>query len=251
MKKWIAVLIYMSSSSFLGAEQKPLTQLLDFEDVETETIPSSPTSEESSYILRVRFPSSLKVPALCGFYKGYRLNFSPDICVIKESSTCPSFCIIIAQDVSINSDDNTIQRLEQIPAKKYRMFYLAKNIAKDGAIAWNVEEEAPANIPQILPKSALILLFNPDYISKVASPAKTESRKAVEKTPQTSQDEVVYLPVIEIKKDISQQEVDAICKTSWCAAVEMRGVHRPTGVTKKNDTLRLISLTGSRSLQTP
>lgn len=189
-------------------------------------------SEHSSYILRLRFPSHIKIPALCGFYKGYRLNFSSDLCIIKEALNCPSFSIVIAEDITISGDGHTIHCLEQIPSKKCRMFYLAKSIKKDGLIEWEVEEESRENIPLVLPKAAIILLFDPDQIDKIDPVLQKKG----------PHEDVVSLPLIEIKKDISQKELDDTCKASWCASVAMRGIHRATGVTKKNDALRLISL---------
>lgn len=229
MKKLILSALLFTIIPTLSAKS-PRESLFTLERLETES-DSSP-SEKSSYILRLRFPSHIKVPTLCGFYKGYRLDFSSDICIIKEAHSCPSFSIVIAEDITTTLDGTTIQSLEQIPSKKCRMFYITKNIKKDGSIEWDVEEESQENIPTVLPKAAIILLFNPDYIDKIDP--------STGKNP--TQEEVFSLPLIEIKKDISQKELDQTSTASWCASVDIRGIHRATNVTKKKDALRLISL---------
>ncbi len=232
MNKSILLIISLLTSWIQpGIVQEPF---FTFEKIEDDDALETSDQEQGSYILRIRFPSTIKVPALCGFYKGYRLDFTNDLCIIKESRHCSSFSMIITEDVTIHWNDHTIDYLEQIPSKKCRMFYLSKNIQKDGLIEWKVEEEKKDDIPPILPKAAIILLFNPDYVNSIE--------------PQSSQKKSLHegvfsLPLIEIKKDISQKELDDICKASWCAAIDIRGIHRRTDVEKKNDALRLITFT--------
>ncbi len=143
----------------------------------------------TSYILRFRFPASIKEnPPLRGYYKGFRLNFSTDYCLINEIIPSDSFTLVITDDVHRRFQNNATKDLKRA-GEKCRMFYITKK--QDGSIySWDVEEENKENIPIVLPKGAIIIIFDPDLITGLK---KNDDLMKIKTGCHT-----LYLPIIEL-----------------------------------------------------
>src|SRR5262245_45882520 len=101
------------------------------------------------YVVRVQFPSSLKsVPTVCGYYKGYNLEFHTDLCIIQEVHPCDKFMIAITEQIQRKFDNKNVQYLERLPKSKCRLFYVTRTY--DEAKPWTIEEELEKNVPSKL-----------------------------------------------------------------------------------------------------
>ena len=181
----------------------------------------------TSYVLRVRFPRGIKkTPPLCGYYKGYRLRFDVDYCLINEKTPVDAFTLIITNEVHRRWQKNTTRDLKRVAGKPCRMFYITKK--HDGTCCtWNVEEVAKKNIPLVLPKTAIVLVFDPKLIDTL----KNSDDLMKIKTPKQDS---LYLPIIELKADITQEQLNKATDHAWCGALDTRGVHSPVSSSVKN-----------------
>lgn len=194
----------------------------------------APAQPHVSYIIRFRFPAAVKnIPPLCGYYKGFRLNFNSDYCIINEKIPLDSFTLVVTDGVSRRWQNNTIQGVKRV-GKKYKMFYLTKKQGTKG-YSWHVEEEDKRNIPVVLPKTAIIIVFDPDLISSLK---KDDDLMKVKTTAQTP----LYLPIIEINSDVTEASLSNACTQASCAALDTRGIHSPVASTVKNDTSMVVTM---------
>ncbi len=188
----------------------------------------------TSYVLRFRFPASVKkIPALCGYYKGYRLRFNTDYCLINEKTPSDTFTLVIADDVNRRWQNNATKDLKRT-GKKCRMFYITKK-HDGGAYGWDVEEEKESNIPVVLPKTSIVIIFDPDLISTIKKNDDLMKVKTASHSP-------LYLPIIEIKPEVTCEKLSEACTEAWCAALDTRGIHCPVSATTKNDPSMIIAM---------
>ena len=188
----------------------------------------------TSYVLRFRFPfPAKKIPPLCGYYKGYRLRFNTDYCLINEKSPSDTFTLVIADEVNRRWQNNSTKDLKRT-GKKCRMFYISKK-HESGSYAWDVEEEKASNIPIVLPKSSIVIIFDPDLISTLK---KNDDLMKVK----TSQHSQLYLPIIEVKGDVTPEKISQACDEAWCAALDTRGVHSPVSSVTRNDPSVIVAM---------
>ena len=243
MKKKKLLFIVLSICTTLAAytEADYYNDIDDDEDNEVPVIPVYATTPARpitppliSTILRFKFPQSIKkIPPLCGYYKGYRLRFNTDFCLINEKTQSDSFTLVIADDINRKWQNNTTKDLKR-SGQKCRMFYISKR--HDGSpYAWDVEEEKPSNIPQVLPKTCIVIIFDPDLISSLKKDDDLTKIRTAARNP-------LYLPIIEVSPEITQEKVKDICTETWCAAVDTRGIHSPVSSTVKNDQTMIIAM---------
>ena len=157
-------------------------------------------------------PTIKSIPVLYGYYKGYKLEFDNDYCIIPEDQVCTYFPIIITQAVKHTLNGNNIRYLARIANKPCRLFHAS---LKDNQ--WTIEEEAPEKIPLTIAENALVLLLNPDYIDTLKGSKKSGN----------SEHSLVDLPHIYIKPTVTQQELQATSLYALLASLDSNAIHCP------------------------
>lgn len=196
--------------------------------------PHHPQQSTVSYVLRLRFPPGLKkIPGLCGYYKGYRLNFNTDYCLVNEKSPSDTFTLVIADEVHRRWHNNTTKDLKRV-GKKCRMFHITRKQDARGD-GWDVEEEKPDNIPVILPKTSIVLIFDPDLVSGLKKDDGLMKIKTNGSVP-------LYLPIIEIAETLTEDKLNQVCAEACFAALDTRGIHCPISSCVKNDSSMIVAM---------
>jgi hypothetical protein len=170
-----------------------------------------------TYITRIIFPTALKnIPTLYGYYKGYKVEFDKDYCIIPEDEVYTYFPIIITQEVNHELSGNNIRYLARIPEKPCRLFHVS---FKDKQ--WSVEEEDTKKLPIKIPENALVLLLNPDHVDALQEV----------KTAENTSENVLNLPSIHIKPTVTEQELNATSIYTLLAGLDSNAIH--TSIDKK------------------
>lgn len=211
----------------------------DFEDdsanyFDSAIIAPQRNSSMTSYILRLRFPASMKVPTLCGYYKGYRLSFNTDFCLINEKTPSDVFTLVICDELHRRLQNNATVDLKRT-GKKCKMFYITKKYESGGQFCWDVEEENESNIPVILPKTAIIILLDPDLVKEVKKNDSLMKMKSSFQHP-------LHLPIIDIKPNVTEAQLRQACASAWCSAIDTRGVHSPVSSSIKQDSTMIVAM---------
>jgi len=193
---------------------------------------SSNTNETHTYVIRVKFPSSIvTIPPLCGYYKGEKLVFTDNQAVFTDTDSCSCFPLVITSELSHKSDGGTILYLERKNSLACRLFYISRTTQEySEKNQWTVEEEPISELPLRLPENSIILLMNPDHILSLQS-ARISSKKT------TFSDKVVQLPSVIIKKNISEEELKAASDNAILASMDINAIH--TRITKATQEVSL------------
>ena len=233
MVKQFILSVSLVTSVFAVMEESYDDPVLDFFD--TPYMPVTPPKQpDIQYVLRVRFPTSIrKFPRLCGYYKGYRLNFNSDYCLINEKTPSDSFTLVITDDVTRRWQNNTTKDLKRAE-NNYRMFHITKKHTRTG-YTWNVEEEEKTNIPCVLPKASIVFIFDPDLVKGLI----TDDGLHKIKSPSSDQ---LYLPIIELTPDVTAEKLKKVCDNAWCAAPDTRGIHSPVSASVKNEASSIVAM---------
>lgn len=180
--------------------------------------------ESYSYFLRIQFPNIKKMPLIRGYYKGTPLEFENDFCIIPEDKDYCNFTIFITKPEDApqpKSDRNNIKYLKRM-SDNCRLFYISRCISCDNSDEklWKVKEEKIANLPGRIPDDAIILLMDPEHISQLKEEVES---KSIEKI---GRNNLVNLPKIIIKSDISQEILEEVANIAALAAIDLRATHR-------------------------
>lgn len=198
------------------------------------------TQEKALYILRIDFPPQTDtIPPICGYYKGYKLEFDNELCILPESQMCDKFVLVITPQINHKSDGSNIKYLERSEKQPCRLFYLTGeyNAPTSTLTNWCIEEEKIKNVPLRLPDSALVLLMNPRHIDKVIY---SKNRKNLNK--KIEQKTFTMLPTIVIKKQITQKELNSASIYTLLASLDANAVHVPIKRAVKNERGIVISM---------
>lgn len=179
------------------------------------------------YSMHINFPATFKkIPVLCGYYKGYKLEFDENLCIIPENNPAYSyFTVIITEQVKYTSE-GTLEHLERLADKPCRLFHLS---CRDKQ--WHVQEEHADNIPSRLPAEALVLLINPTLVDGF----NIQSNKRTT-TP------IITLPTLYIKPTITQQEFDIHAIQALSASLDVNPVHSSVKKAVKKEQSFVMSL---------
>jgi hypothetical protein len=187
------------------------------------------------YILRVQFPVSLKkVPTVCGYYKGYNLEFNTDFCIIQEAHPCDKFMIAITEQVQRKFDNKNLQYLERLPSTKCRLFYLTRTY--DATAPWTIEEEREKNIPSKLPGSTIVLFLDPEHVDTLSCDQDNFKTTSIMKDP------VVTLPYVIIKPSVSSSALEKASIATLLASVDSRNIHPTTPKEIKVERTTVVSM---------
>jgi hypothetical protein len=198
-------------------------------------------SKSTQYIIRVEFPSFIKnIPTLYGYYKGYRVEFDNNLCIIADSKAYDNFIIVITEQVHHKSEGNNIKYLQRLEDKRCRLFYLTPEYNRwdPTCVNWLVEEEDSKNLPLRLPESAFVLLFNPDYV-KVPVSHKPTNKHILSK-------ELIYLPTIVVSSTISQKKITKSSTYALLASLDANAIHRQPKKELKQEQAVLMSVSTSQ-----
>lgn len=179
------------------------------------------------YSMRINFPATFKkIPALCGYYKGYKLEFDENMCIIPENNqACSYFTVIITEQVK-HTRDGTLEHLQRFADKPCRLFHISRRDKQ-----WHVQEEHTDNIPVRLPEEALVLLINPVFVDSFS----TQDSTRID-TP------IITLPTLYIKPTVTQQEFDISALQALFASLDVNPVHSSVKKAVKKERSLVISL---------
>lgn len=197
-------------------------------------------TKPTSYIIRLEFPASVKkIPAVSGYYKGYKLEFDNDMCIIPESRCYNNFAIVVTNQVNHKSDRNNIQYLERMENKPCRLFYITREYDinnPEATTSWSIEEEKEHNLPLRLPESAFVLLLNPKYIDTISYDKQMKLKLNKVK------DSVIILPTIVISPTITEEELNKSSIYTLLASLDANAIHTQPKKAVKQERTVLISM---------
>ncbi len=203
----------------------------------TKKMPCTYENTLISSILSVEFPEKIsRFPSIKGYYKGNRLQFNGSFCAITEPSVPSSITLVITKEVNHVSGGvsagNNVKWLERAPHTATRIFYI--EYTGNSKNPWSIEEEKDLDkISLRLPCNSLILLIPAEYIETVASP--TFDKDSLKST----NTNVIYLPEVIIKKDITEEELEQSQVAVTLAALDSDAIHgrAKASIYHKNNTV--------------
>lgn len=192
-----------------------------------------------NYVLKVQFPNPIKkMPELCGYYKGKRLEFNGNVCIINESQLCNQFILVITEEVTHKSNKKKVKHLERSKNSPCRMFVITSQLdpEKNDKISWSVGEKKGSNIPVRLQDSSLILLMNPNHIDSINSSVTPSGQNIYLDTSNSlTNNTIIYLPDIIIKPNITQNEVNTASVYTLLASLDSNAIHPKSQKILKNE----------------
>lgn len=128
--------------------------------------------KDVSFLLNINFPKELsKTPSLYGYYKGCRLEFEKDFCIVPENNKCANFTIVITPKVNYKTDGNNVQYLERIrdiPCKMFFTFQETKD-SENNLCLWNIEELKISETTSLkIPDNSILLLVEPKFVGNIS-----------------------------------------------------------------------------------
>lgn len=185
-------------------------------------------SLKQPHVLSLNLPKDKELKTLFCYYKGYRLSFDNNKCLFNENQNIDQFILIITDKVSYNNQ-TSIAYLKRDPERSCKLFYLKKITPKNFsnqtsptsiAIDWQIEEEAPDNIPLRLPDNSFVILFNPNLIDNLSVNQPDNTKAKAPLSP------IVNLPIINIKANTKQSELDESATYSLLSSMDINCVHK-------------------------
>lgn len=241
MKRYIFILFLGCIVNMQADMQKSLIKLDDIKQINIKSSLNETKQEDSidnksgitQYLFTVKFPSNIKkMPVLCGYYKGKPLDFDKDFCIISQKEPVNQFTLVITDQISFPHESN-IKHLERIEGNPCNLYYITK---KDD-ITWCVEEQNIKDLPLKLPNDSIILLINPEYVEFIDNNIRSVSNKK----------NIIDLPCVVIKSNISQQELLTASISSLLASLDVKSIHAQVEKALKQEGAVISELKVSRS----
>ena len=205
--------IVISSNSIKDANARINTSLLN--------------KNSLSYILKINFPQTVKIiPDICSYFKGYKINFDRDLCVINQPTHINQFILVITPQVNHKSEGNNIKYLERIENQPCRVFYLTNNVDNTINSNWSILEEDIDNLPLRLPDESLVILMNPNYLDSLKNKVDNENN---------INNIVINLPELIIKQTITQEELTTASIYALLASFDSNAIHTPVKKISKKE----------------
>lgn len=156
-----------------------------------------------NYILDLKLPSSVENCNATCIYKGSKINFDNNSCILKEKNASPSFFLIITPEISFSCNGNIfcMKRVKNVDCKAYFLTLKEKNkteMENDNSelYKWDILTLDPDKIPNKLPEHIIVLQLPADYVTTLENPSKiirSNSRN---------------LPKIVLRSTLTQEEID-------------------------------------------
>ncbi|MCL4361654.1 hypothetical protein M1446_04860 [Candidatus Dependentiae bacterium] len=196
-----------------------------------------------SFIFSLEFPIGLSnIPVINGYYKGEKLKFEKDFCIINEDTKITSFTLIVTEQIKIKSDGNNIKYLEMVKEQPCKFFYITQVEQKEGEtdIAWKVEEEVDTKLlPSKLPDNSIVIVLDPSYVQGLKTQAsKTKNIQCNNKSI------LIKLPTLALKIKENEEEEDLLKAFDYAAlaTLELNAFHAKTKEEVKNKETSIISM---------
>lgn len=190
-----------------------------------------------SYSFSVKVPPAIikNLPPVCAYYKGEKLNFESNFCIIYEDSKMASFTIVITPDITRKAEDKNVyylERKEDLPCVIYYVNQVEKVNSPDFQnydIEWHIDKETNTkNMPKRLPDNSIIILLDPEYIDDLK--VKDLDQKNIEISGSSV---IVSLPDLILKsKNNSLKAIQDALDNALLASLDQKPFHRSS-----NDTL--------------
>lgn len=199
-----------------------------------------------SFIFNIEFPLTISnIPVINGYYKGERLKFDKDFCIINEEAKATSFTLIVTEQIKLKSDGNNIKYLERIKNQPCKFFYINQvektdSKAEETDIVWKIEEETDINLlPTKLPDNSIVIVLDPTYIQGL----KLQNGK--NKNIQCNNKSIlIKLPTLALKLKDTQDEEDLLTAFDYAslATLDLNAIHAKTKESVKNNDTSIISM---------
>lgn len=188
--------------------------------------------ECTTYILKIKFPQNIEhPPKINGCYKGYRLEFENNLCFIKQTQPSGQFIFVITPEIEPKIEGNNVKYLERHENKPCRLFYVSYN-HENKEPEWLIEEELAENLPLRIPEDALILFMDPNYIKTIEC-SENSKKESVQ---------IINLPEIIIKNEISQSELQIASIHSLLASLDVNAICTPLKKVSKQERTVIVSM---------
>ncbi len=153
---------------------------------------SAQPSATYTYVVKVDYDTHDPV-CLKGTYKGSVIDLRDGIAFLQETERTHSFELIVTSEhpkVSQGAIPH-LQRVADISCDWYEISWSIE----DKHINWTIKKRDEESLPTRIPHNALIVCYPPEFVEKIES-----------KTIQESSANVVHIPTIILKKDLSTEE---------------------------------------------
>jgi hypothetical protein len=222
---------------------KMLVKMLMFALCTSGVIQAKDVRETYSYILKLRLANKSKLQEpIFAFYKGKPLELGTNCAIISESSKVPAFSVIITPDLTHEAEGTNVRylrRKEDVPFAWYDLTmrsYLSSEEQDEKVALWDVKKLSDEDAPLQIPDHAIVIYFNPELIEKIDSATNTDTCKVV------AGSQVIALPTIVMRSDVSDDEINFACVEALLASLELRSIHKKASVTTKCDQRTIMSL---------
>ena len=191
--------------------------------------------KQYTYLLKIKLPQKIsKFPQICSYFKGYKINFEENFCILNQNKPINQFILVITPEVKYKVDGNNIQYLERVENLACKMFYIKaefdveKNIIRD----WIFEEEKFEQLPISLPMDSMVLLLNPEHVNGLY----------FEKNDLKNNKNIINLPEIVIKENISEEALNKSAIEILMASLNNNSIHAPVRIRTKNENDKIIHI---------
>lgn len=212
---------------------------------EVKTVQSVPLKDNTSYILRVRYPNTItKQPNLRAYYKGYKYEIG-NMGIITDQAEANTLFIVITDQIKHKCENERIQYLERIANNPCRAFFLSSKTTNSDTSQWQIAEENIQNVPLRLPEDAMVILLDANMIETLKeSPNKfiEDFKKNHEYNPNDSKRTIVYLPELIIKENINQSQIDLASAYASLCCIDLEALHVSPKKEVKIERERIVEL---------
>lgn len=176
--------------------------------------------DHATYLLKLKFPQTIReMPGLSGCYRGNPLDLQEHWCMLPEAQEVYAFSIVITPEIAYKTTGNNVKYLKRQTGSACRWFDITLHLdKKTGNYSWDVEEKARHDMPMRLPDHAIIIFLNPDFVDTVRTLAADEEERSALN--------IIVLPVIVLKKNVTAQDLDESSVYPQLALLDLKPILR-------------------------
>jgi len=130
--------------------------------------------DKTLFVGSIVFPQTIKlIPEVSIYRGGVKIKTDTDHTskktqfTISDDKSCTTFYILVTQNIQPCVQDNTVKYLQVAPNERYKLYTLEKIKTKDSH-EWRISLEENRKKNRVIPDDTLIVIFNSDYVEKLA-----------------------------------------------------------------------------------
>lgn len=173
-------------------------------------------SKTFSYRLSVKCPPQVNIKGTLCYYKGAPYDLAEQWCLIQDVSQIVVASIVIAPTMEWRTTGNNVRYLQRKPEEKCLWYDIKLQITEDG-YSWIIEKQDLDKVPLRLPEHTFYIQLDPDLVEDIYDEPQLRS---------ASQNTVIYLPVIKLKKEITSDLFQELMDYPLAASFDIKTVHR-------------------------